>query len=49
MHLFPTVKKLLSDEELQQLGARMHALQQQLLAEKPRELAEEQTDAAAEL
>jgi hemerythrin superfamily protein len=48
-HLFPTVKKLLSDEELEQLGARMQTLQQELLSKKPRELAEEQTNAAAEL
>ena len=43
------MKKLLSDEELEQLGARMHTLQQELLRKKPRELAEDQTNAAAEL
>ena len=48
-HLFPNVKKLLSAEELEQLGARMHRLQEELLRKKPRDLAEEQTSSAAEL
>ena len=47
--LFPKVKKLLSDEDLEELGTRMHTLQQQLLSEHPRELAEAQTGEAADL
>jgi hemerythrin superfamily protein len=48
-HLFPKVKKLLNDDELNELGQLMADAQQELLAEHPREVAEEQTDAAAEL
>ena len=47
--LFPKVKKLLSEEELEVLGTRMQEVQAQLLVEHPRELAETQTEAAAEL
>jgi hemerythrin superfamily protein len=48
-HLFPKVKKLLSGDELAELGKQMQAMQAALLANQPRELAAQQTDAAAEL
>lgn len=47
--LFPRVKKLLTDDELDELGDLMEKDQAKLLAGRPRELAREQTDAAAEL
>jgi len=47
--LFPKVKKLLSEEELDELGGRMAEAQAQLLAQEPRKLAPEQADEAAEL
>jgi hemerythrin superfamily protein len=48
-HLFPKAKKLLSNEELAELGKQMQAMQLALLTDQPRELAAQQTDAAAEL
>lgn len=48
-HLFPKVKKLLSEDELVELGKQMQAMQLAILADKPRELAAQQTDTAAEL
>lgn len=48
-HLFPKVKKLLSEDELVELGKQMQAMQLAILADKPRQLAAQQTDAAAEL
>jgi hemerythrin superfamily protein len=48
-HLFPKVKKLLSSEELRELGEQMQAMQVAILADHPRALAAQQTDAAAEL
>jgi hemerythrin superfamily protein len=47
--LFPKVKKLLSQDELDALGERMAAAQAQLLAEQPRKLVADQTDEAAAL
>lgn len=47
--LFPKVKKLLGDEELDTLGAEMARVQAELLAEKPRDLAREETSEAAPL
>ena len=47
--LFPQVKKLLSADELEQLGAEMSAAQNALLAQAPRDLASAQTDEAASL
>lgn len=48
-HLFPKVKKLLSEDEQVELGKQMQAMQLAILADKPRQLAAQQTDAAAEL
>lgn len=45
--LFPEVKKLLSDEELQQLGQTMFEMQAELLTRAPRKLALQQTSSAA--
>lgn len=47
--LFPKVKKLLSADELNELGDQMMAAQAELLAKKPRKLAKQQTDEAAAL
>lgn len=47
--LFPKVKKLLSAEELDQLGTKMAAAQKALLTEAPRDLASAQVDEAASL
>lgn len=48
-HLFPKVKKLLSSDRLEALGAQIEAKQKLLLAGQPRKLVLEQTKAAAEL
>ncbi len=45
--LFPRVKKLLTDDELDELGDDMEEAQTKLLAGHPRELARKQTAAAA--
>jgi hemerythrin superfamily protein len=47
--LFPKVKKLLSDDELDALGESMAAAQTRLLPREPRLLATQQTDEAAAL
>ncbi|MDB4928550.1 MAG: hemerythrin [Myxococcaceae bacterium] len=47
--LFPRSKKLLADDELDELGDVMEEAQTKLLAAQPRELARAQTAAAAEL
>lgn len=47
--LFPKVKKLLSSDELEQLGKRMRASQTELLTKEPRTMAAEQTAEAAPL
>lgn len=47
--LFPKVKKLLSKDELAELGKQMQAMQLALLKNEPRELAAQQTDVAAEV
>lgn len=47
--LFPKVARLMSPQELERLGATMEAAQAELLRGRPRELAAEQTDAAASL
>jgi len=47
--LFPQVKKLLTEDELDELGDVMETAQLKLLAGQPRELARTQTDAAAAL
>ncbi len=47
--LFPKVKKLLSSDELDALGAQMGDAQAKLLAKEPRTLAPDQTDQAATL
>ena len=47
--LFPKVKKLLSNDELEELGGRMQAAQAKLMAKEPRALAAEQTEEAASL
>ena len=47
--LFPKVKKLLSNDELEELGERMQAAQAKLMAKEPRALAAEQTEEAASL
>jgi hemerythrin superfamily protein len=47
--LFPKVKKLLSAQELDELGAKMAAAQNALLTQAPRDLASAQTDEAASL
>jgi hemerythrin superfamily protein len=48
-HLFPAVKKLLSNEELGALGAQMEVAQAELLALHPRKLVLVQTEAAADV
>jgi len=48
-HLFPQVRKLFPEDQLEELGNIMAAAQAQLLAGKPRELVKEQTSAATEL
>ncbi len=48
-HLFPKSRKLLSPQELEELGARMEARQKQLLAGDPRNRAATQTSEAAPL
>jgi hemerythrin superfamily protein len=48
-HLFPKVRKLLSAERLEALGAKMAARQRELLATEPRRLVVTQTRAAADL
>lgn len=48
-HLFPKVKKLLSPERLDALGAAMAKKQEDLLREEPRHEVVNQTDAAADL
>ncbi len=48
-HLFPKVKKLLTDERLETLGAEMAKKQHALLRESPRHDVTNQTDAAADL
>lgn len=49
-HLFPVVKKMLSDQERNALGKQMLALQQRLKKEgEPREAVVNETDAAAPL
>ena len=47
--LFPKVAKLLTPDELEELGETMQAAQEKLLADDTRELAPRQTQAAAEL
>ena len=48
-HLFPKVKKLLDEEELEALGERMRTAQLALLANAPRKQVAQQTDEAATL
>ena len=48
-HLFPKVKKLLSSERLERLGAEMADRQQDLLRKEPRHEVTHQTDTAADL
>jgi hemerythrin superfamily protein len=47
--LFPKVRGMLSATELEELGTRMLAAEEKLLAEKPRALAKDQTKAARPL
>jgi hemerythrin superfamily protein len=47
--LFPKVRKLLSADELNDLGDQMAAAQAKILTKKPRMLAQQQTDEAAVL